>query len=63
MTTYTTQQAAKRLGVTDGRIRQWIGQGRLKAAKFGSAWMIRQEDLRKPPELARGRKPAKKRPA
>lgn len=41
----TTRQAAEILGVNDSRVRQLILRGRLKAEKFGSVWMIREEDL------------------
>ena len=41
----TTQQAAERLGVTQGRIRQLILSGNLPSEKVGRDRMIREEDL------------------
>ena len=56
----TTQQAAERLGVTAGRVRQMIVDGQLPAMKMGRDNFIRAEDL----QLVAGRKvgrPAKAR--
>jgi len=41
----TTNEAAGVLGVTRQRVLQLIQGGRLKAAKFGNAYMIRRGDL------------------
>ena len=41
----TTQQAADKLGVTQGRIRQLILSGDLPSEKVGRDRMIREEDL------------------
>lgn len=41
----TTAQAAEKLGVNQQRIRQLIDAGRIKAAKFGSVWMIQADEL------------------
>lgn len=41
----TTSQAAERLGVNASRIRQLIDAGRIKATKFGKAWMIEESEL------------------
>ena len=42
----TTQQAADKLGVTQGRIRQLILSGDLPSEKVGRDRMIREEDLK-----------------
>lgn len=43
----TVTQAAARLGVTPGRVRQFIHAGRLKATRLGKrVWVIDVEDLR-----------------
>ena len=43
----TVTQAAARLGITPGRVCQFIRAGRLKATKLGArVWMIDVEDLR-----------------
>ncbi len=36
----TTKEAAKILGVSSVRVRQWIGEDRLKAGKFGRDHLI-----------------------
>jgi excisionase family DNA binding protein len=41
----STAEAAKRLGVTDSRVRKMILSKRLKATKFGNVWMIDPKDL------------------
>jgi len=51
----TTKQAAEILGVDDSRIRQLILAGRLKAEKFGHAWMIRPKAL----EAVKDRRPGR----
>ena len=38
-------EAAEKLGVTRGRIRQLISDGRLKATKVGHYWAIDTQDL------------------
>ena len=53
----TTKDAAKKLGVTDGRVRAMILAGRLPAEKFGRAHLIREEDLK----LVKNRKPGRPR--
>ncbi len=42
----TTQQAAERLGVTAGRVRQMIIDGQLPATKMGRDNFIREADLK-----------------
>lgn len=53
----TTQQAADRLKITPGRVRQMIVSGELPSEKMGRDRVIREEDL----ELVRGR-PGRGRP-
>ena len=48
----TTQQAAEKLGVTAGRVRQMIADGQLPATKMGRDNFIKESDLR----LVGGRK-------
>jgi len=71
----TTQEAAEKLGVTAGRVRQMIIDGQLPAKKFGRDNLIQESDLKlvenrkvgRPPKKqstskekrSRGRKPAK----
>jgi len=40
-----TVEAARRLGVSDARVRALIESGRLKAVKVGGAWLIDPKDL------------------
>lgn len=48
----TTEEAAQRLGVTVGRVRQMIIDGTLETQRFGRAHMISEEALK----AAEGRK-------
>jgi excisionase family DNA binding protein len=48
----TTLQAAKKLGVTAGRVRQMIVDGQLPATKMGRDNFIKESDLK----LVEGRK-------
>jgi excisionase family DNA binding protein len=41
------RQAAKRLGVTDRTVRNWIKSGRLRAEKHGRAFRIREDAIGK----------------
>lgn len=42
----TTQEFAKRLGVSPGRVRQFLVQGRLPhAVKVAGAWLIPESDI------------------
>ncbi|WP_172135969.1 DNA-binding protein [Adlercreutzia sp. ZJ473] len=43
---YTTKEAARRLDVSERRIRALIGSGDLKAQKFGGVWMVDEESVR-----------------
>lgn len=51
----TTKQAADRLGVSVGRVRQLIAEGRLPAQKVGRDNLIDEKDL----ELVADRKPGR----
>lgn len=64
----TTLEAAKRLGVTAGRVRQMIVDGQLPATKMGRDNFIKESDLKlvesrkvgRPPKSAKaGKKKAK----
>jgi excisionase family DNA binding protein len=48
----TTKEAARILGITDGRVRQMILKGQLRAKRFGRALTLSRSDV----ELLRGRK-------
>ena len=48
----TAKQAAEKLGVSAGRVRQLVVEKRLPAIKFGNSLMILESDL----ELVRERK-------
>jgi excisionase family DNA binding protein len=53
----TTKEAAERLGVTAGRVRQMIVDGQLPAVKMGRDNFINEADLK----LVEGRKPGRPR--
>ncbi len=44
---FTTEDAAKYLGVTPSRVRQYIAEGRLESEKFGRDHMIEKRFLSK----------------
>src|SRR5215510_5826949 len=48
----TTKEAAKILGVSDGRVRQMVLKGQLSAKRFGRALTLSRSDV----EMLRGRK-------
>lgn len=56
----TTQQAAEKLGVTAGRIRQMIVDKQLPTAKFGHVHMIKKSDLKLVENRKVGRPPKAK---
>ena len=41
----TTHEAAKRLSLTHSLVCKYIREGRIKATKFGNAYMISEKDL------------------
>lgn len=49
ITLLTTAEAAEILGVTAGRVRAYIAEGRLAAQRMGEGrdWMIRPADVRR----------------
>jgi excisionase family DNA binding protein len=53
----TTQEAAKKLGVTAGRVRQMIICGQLPAMKIGRDNLIREIDLKLVEDRKVGRPP------
>lgn len=55
----TTRQAAERLGVTAGRVRQMVADGALPATRMGRDNFIKASDLK----LVEGRKPGRPRKA
>lgn len=42
---FTTEDAAKYLGVTQSRVRQFIAEERLASKKYGRDHMIKESDL------------------
>ena len=56
----STNEAADVLGVTRQRVLQLIQDGRLKAEKFASVYMIRRDDLDHIEEKPMGRPPKSK---
>jgi excisionase family DNA binding protein len=56
----TTKEAAERLGVTHGRVRQMVADGDLPAEKKGRDNFIKESDLKLVATRKRGR-PKKKR--
>jgi len=57
--TLTTKEAADRLGVTPGRVRQLVLSGDLPAEKFGRDLMIKATDLELVKDRPMGRPPGK----
>lgn len=51
----TTKEAAERLGVTVRRVSALIEAGRLPAARFGRAYMIKESDLKLVEDRSPGR--------
>lgn len=41
----TTTEAGAELGITVNRVLVLIGEGRLRATRFGKSWVIRRADL------------------
>ena len=44
---FTTEDAAKYLGVTPSRVRQFIMEDRLKSVKYGRDHLIQESDLKR----------------
>ncbi len=51
----TIPQAAARLGLTRGRVHQFVTDGRLRAVKLGRDWFIAVADLNALPPRRQGR--------
>jgi excisionase family DNA binding protein len=56
----TTKQAAEKLGVSEGRIRQFVAEGRLPAMKVGQTNLVKESDLKLVKERKTGRPPKTK---
>ena len=50
---YTVQEVAKQLGVTGGRVRQFIVEGRITGQKFGNSWAIAESEVQRFQSLER----------
>jgi len=59
----TAKKAAAKLGVNASRVRQFILAKRLPAQKFGNAWAIDENDLKRLVRYKRGRPPKTQEPA
>lgn len=53
---YTAQEAAKRLGVTDARVRQLCIQYENIGKKHGSSWLLTEADILRIQQLPEFRK-------
>ena len=56
----TTKEAAERLGVSEGRVRQLIANKRLPAEKVGQTNLVKESDLRLVEDRQTGRPPKTK---
>jgi excisionase family DNA binding protein len=54
----TSGEAAKILGITNGRVRQLLIKGTLKGKRFGHIWMVDRRSVER--YAASGRKPGPK---
>ncbi len=43
--TYTTGEAAERLGVSIPTVKRWIGRGALKGVPVGTRWLVAKESV------------------
>jgi excisionase family DNA binding protein len=53
----TVIQAAAILGLTPGRVRHFIADGRLRSKRVGPMYLVREADLAGIEKFKRGRKP------
>lgn len=37
---YSTKEAAKKLGISERRVRKLLAEGRIEGAKLGNVWLI-----------------------
>lgn len=51
----TTKEAAEKLGISEGRIRQFVADGRLPAVKVGQTNLVKESDLSLVAERKTGR--------
>jgi excisionase family DNA binding protein len=47
MTTYTTKEAAERLGLEVSHVRRLLEEGKIKGKKFGRDWMVLSLDYQR----------------
>ncbi len=43
----STKEAAKKLGVSEQRVRKMLADGRLQGEKFGRSWMVSEQSVQK----------------
>ena len=55
----TTKEVAEKLGVSVGRVQQFIAEGRLPATKIGQTNLVKESDLKLVQERKTGRPPKK----
>lgn len=60
MGTIGTTEAAKRLGISQRRVLEFIGDGRLKAQQVGRTWIIDERSLRSVEKRPGPGRPSKK---
>ncbi|MGH2451627.1 MAG: helix-turn-helix domain-containing protein [Candidatus Limnocylindria bacterium] len=47
MKLYTVEQAARWLGRNPQLVRRWLREGRLRGERFGRAWLLTHDELRR----------------
>ena len=57
----TTKEVAEKLGVSVGRVQQFIAEGRLPAIKIGQTNLVKESDLKLVQNRKTGRPPQVKR--
>lgn len=53
----TTKEVAEKLGISEGRVRQLISNGRLPAVKVGNTNLVKESDLKLVENRKNGRPP------
>lgn len=53
----TTKEAAEKLGISVGRVKQLVAEKRLPAIKVGNTNLVKEEDLRLVEDRPNGRPP------
>ncbi len=56
----TTKEVAEKLGVSVGRVQQFIAEGRLPATKVGQTNLVKESDLKLVQDRKTGRPPKAK---